>query len=94
MRVQSSHNPPSRVEFFSSRGDSPASLSAYDLDFDRVALSPKLTREEKIRLLVLMRHAWFQNAEREGFFAEEISPTQLEIEIERFRPEIEKRLAA
>lgn len=66
-------------------------VRAYDLDFDQVALSPKLTHEEKIRLLVLLQHVWTDGKE---IFSESVPAAQLEAEIQAFRPEIESQLAA
>lgn len=70
----------------------PIFLRAYDLEFDQVALNPKLTHEEKIRVLVLLRHLW-TNGER-LFFESLPTGDQLEAEIAAFRGEIEKRMAA
>lgn len=69
----------------------PIFLRAYDLDFDQVALNPKLTTEEKIRLLVLLRHVWTNGRE---VFSEFVDNDQLESEIQAFRPEIEQRMLA
>lgn len=66
-------------------------LRAYDLDFDKVALNPKLTTEEKIRLLVLLRHVWTNGPE---VYSEFVPIDQLEAEIQEFRPEIERRMVA
>lgn len=66
-------------------------LRAYDLDFDQVALNPKLTHEEKIRLLVLLQHVW---TDGEQVFPEGVPPDLLEAEIQALRPEIERRLVA
>jgi hypothetical protein len=66
-------------------------LRVYDLDFDQVALSPKLSHEEKIRLLVQMSHVWTdgQNFVVDGG----ADPEFIQAEIPVLRPEIEKRLA-
>ena len=64
---------------------------AYDLDFHQVALNPHLIHEEKIRLLVLLRHTWVSDS-REYVFVEDISPDQIRWEISVFRAEIEHGL--
>lgn len=66
-------------------------LRAFDLDFDQVALSPKLTHEEKVRLLVLLQHVW---TDGQTFFAESVSSEQLDAEIQVLRSEIEQRMVA
>lgn len=67
-------------------------LRLYDLEFDQIALDPKLTHEEKVRLLVLLRHLW-TNGER-SFFDSFPLGEELNNEIAAFRDEIEKRMAA
>ena len=67
-------------------------LRLYDLDFDKVALNPKLTHEEKICLLVAMQHVW--TGEKNVFFVDDgFRPDVLRAELPVLRPEIEKRLA-
>jgi hypothetical protein len=67
-------------------------LRLYDLEFDRVALNPKLNHEEKIRLLVQMTHVW--TGQKDVFFVDDgYFPSLIEAEIPVFRPEIERRLA-
>lgn len=67
-------------------------LRAYDLDFDRIALNPRFTHEEKIVLLVAMTHVW--TAGRDVFFIDDgFRPEVMQRELLVFRPEIEKRLA-
>lgn len=65
-------------------------LRLSDIDFEKVALNPKLTHEEKIRLLVQMSHIW---TDGKIFFVDEVSTDVLQAEIPLLRPEIEKRLA-
>lgn len=65
-------------------------VRVYDLDFDKVALNPKLTHEEKIRLLVLLQHVWTDGRE---MFSEAVRADQLEAEIQALRAEIESRIA-
>lgn len=72
-------------------GYAPIFVRAYDFDFDRVALNPKLTHEEKIRLLVQMQHVWTDGRD---FFADPVSREQIDLEIQTFRPEIEERMLA
>ena len=63
---------------------------AYDLDFDQVALSPKLAHHEKVRLLVLLRHVWTDGMR---FVPEPITREQLEREMSELGPEISRRIA-
>lgn len=67
-------------------------LRAYDLDFDQVALNPKLTHEEKIRLLVQMQHVW---TDGKNVFIDDAlgDPAVLGMELAALGPEIEARLA-
>lgn len=69
----------------------PIFLRAYDLDFDQVALNPKLTHEEKVRLLVLLQHVWTDGRE---IFSEFVSSDQLDAEVDVLRSQIEQRMAA
>jgi hypothetical protein len=67
-------------------------LRVFDLDFDHVALDPKLTHEEKIRLLVQLTHVW--TAGKDIFFVDDgFRADVIRAEIPVFRPEIERRLA-
>lgn len=66
-------------------------LRGYDLDFDQIALSPHKSHEEKIKLLVVLRHTWF-SPDRQDVFYEDISTAQIEAEIQIFRDEIERGL--
>lgn len=67
-------------------------LRAYDLDFDRVALNPKLTHDEKVRLLVLLQHVWTDGGS--NVYSEFVPNDQLEAEISALRSEIEQRMSA
>lgn len=67
-------------------------LRLFDLEFDRVALNPKLTHEEKIKLLVQMSHVWTLG--KDGFFVDDgFRLDVIRAEIAVLGPEIEKRLA-
>lgn len=66
-------------------------LRLSEVDFEKVALNPKLTHEEKIRLLVQMTHIWTDG--KVFFFDEGARPDVIRAEIPVLRPEIERRLA-
>lgn len=65
-------------------------LRLSEVDFEKVALNPKLTHEEKIRLLVQMTHVW---TDGKIIILDEIDPERVEAEIPVLRPEFERRLA-
>lgn len=66
-------------------------LRVYDLDFEQVALDPKLTHEEKIRLLVQLSHVWTNG---KVFLVDDgFRPDVIQAEIPILRPEIERRFA-
>lgn len=66
-------------------------LRLSEVDFEKVALNPKLTHEEKIRLLVQMTHVWTDG--KILILDEGATPEVIQAEIPILRPEFERRLA-
>lgn len=72
-------------------GEIPALVRGDLLFFDDVALSPKLSHAEKIRLIVLLRHVWSDGS---LYISEGLSQNELAQEIAEHSAEIEERMHA